>query len=60
MQLTGKEIVQENIIQGYVPEAVQQQGIDLRLREVREFGHINPQTNGFEKNTSFDCIGFVI
>ena len=59
MQLTGKEIVQENIIQGYVPEAVQQQGIDLRLREVREFGHINSQTNEFEKNTSFDCIGLI-
>ena len=59
MQLTGKEIVQENIIQGYVPEAIQQQGIDLRLREVREFGHINPQTNVFEKNIDLDCIGII-
>lgn len=38
MQLTGKQIVEEGIITGYMPEAVQQQGMDLRLDKVRRFG----------------------
>lgn len=59
MQLTGKEIVQENIIKGYVPEAIQQQGIDLRLMEVREFGHVNEQTKEWEQNFHLDCIGII-
>lgn len=59
MQLTGKEIVEEGIISGYVPEAVQQQGIDLRLRTVREFGHYNEQTKSFEKNFHLDSIGVI-
>lgn len=57
MQLTGKEIVNENIITGYVPEAVQQQGIDLRLMEVREFGHMEDSV--FAKNFHFDNIGYI-
>lgn len=44
MQLTGKEIVQEEIITNYDSEnAVQQQGIDVRLMRVNKFagnGHI--------------------
>lgn len=59
MQLTGKEIVQENIITGYVPEAVQQQGIDLRLMEVREFGHLNEETKTWEQNFHLDTIGVI-
>lgn len=38
MQLTGKQIAQEGIITNFIDEAVQQQGIDLRLMEVRRFG----------------------
>lgn len=59
MQLTGKEIVQENIITGYVPEAIQQQGIDLRLMEVHELGHVNEQTKAFEQNFHIDSIGVI-
>ena len=44
MQLTGKEIVQEGIITNYDSEnAIQQQGVDVRLMKVNRFvghGHI--------------------
>ena len=63
MQLTGKEIVTEGIITGYVPEAVQQQGIDLRLMEVRRFGHWErteyQEEDVFCKNTRLDIMGLI-
>ena len=41
MQLTGKEIVQEGIIINYDPEnAIQQQGIDVRLMKVNKFAGV--------------------
>ena len=39
MQLTGKQIAQEGIITNFIDEAIQQQGIDIRLMEVRRFGY---------------------
>lgn len=39
MQLTGKQIVEEGLVTNYVPEAIQQQGMDVRLMKVRRFGH---------------------
>lgn len=38
MQLTGRQIVEEGIITNYVAEAVQQQGIDIRLATVDKLG----------------------
>lgn len=38
MQLTGKQITAENIIIGYDPEkAVQQQGVDIRVKKIYKF-----------------------
>ena len=42
MQLTGKQIVNQGIINGVCPEGIQQQGVDVRLDkvfEVLEFGN---------------------
>ena len=36
MQLTGKQIVEEGIVIGACEEGVQQQGVDVRLKEVRK------------------------
>lgn len=36
MQLTGNQIVERGIVKGYVPEAIQQQGVDVRVANVRE------------------------
>lgn len=61
MQLTGKEIVTEGIITGYVPESVQQQGVDLRLMEVRRHGHWErcQEEDVFCKNTRLDNMGLI-
>ena len=37
MQLTGRQIVERGIVTGAVIEGVQQQGVDVRLREVVSF-----------------------
>ena len=34
MQLTGKQIIARGIVENYVEEGVQQQGVDVRLKEV--------------------------
>lgn len=34
--LTGKEIIEKNIITNYSEEGIQQQGIDLRINRIRE------------------------
>lgn len=36
MQLTGKQIIERNIIVGAVEEGIQQQGVDLRVKEIRQ------------------------
>lgn len=36
MQLTGKQIVDQGIVKGYSEEAVQQQGVDVRLSSIME------------------------
>lgn len=38
MQLTGKQIIERGIITNYTDEAVQQQGIDVRLDSISEVG----------------------
>jgi len=53
MQLTGKQIVEERIITGFSEDAVQQQGIDLRLNKVRRFGSEE------RKNWAFTEIGHI-
>lgn len=35
MQLTGKQIIERGIIKGYCEEAVQQQGIDVRIKSLK-------------------------
>jgi dUTP pyrophosphatase len=35
MQLTGKQIVNQNIIGGVCPEGIQQQGVDVRVSNIR-------------------------
>ena len=57
MQLTGKEIMEEGLVANVVPEAVQQQGVDVRLMEVREFGHMN--VDAFVKNLEFEHMGYI-
>lgn len=37
MQLTGKQIIKQGIIVGYSEEGIQQQGVDVRIREVIGF-----------------------
>lgn len=64
MQLTGKQIVEENLVTNYVPEAIQQQGMDVRLMKVRRFGHRadhfrNPDGPVWEKNFYCDEIGVI-
>lgn len=68
MQLTGKQIVEEGLVTNYVPGAVQQQGIDVRLMKVRRFGHYEklhakPGHDNdepvWEKNKRFGEIGFI-
>lgn len=39
MQLTGKQIVERNIIGGVCPEGIQQQGVDVRIDGVFEVVH---------------------
>ena len=46
MQLTGKEIMEEGLVTNVVPEAIQQQGVDVRLMSVRKFGHYEEAANG--------------
>lgn len=36
MQLTGKQIIELGIVTNYVPEAIQQQGIDVRVDKLKE------------------------
>lgn len=36
MQLTGRQIIERGIVKGYCDEAIQQQGVDVRIRSVRE------------------------
>ncbi len=43
MQLTGKQIVERGIVTGAIIEGIQQQGIDVRLRDVVSFA---PGING--------------
>lgn len=64
MQLTGKQIVEEGLVTNFVPEAVQQQGMDVRLMKVRRFGHrAEPGRDidgpKWEKNFHFGEIGFI-
>lgn len=60
MRLTGKEIIDEKIITNYTEAGIQQQGIDLRLMEVREFGHIeNIDGPQFVRNFNYDTIGII-
>lgn len=35
MQLTGKQIIERGIVSGYIPEAIQQQGVDVRINNIR-------------------------
>ena len=37
MQLTGKQIVERGIVTGFSEAGIQQQGVDVRLREVVSF-----------------------
>lgn len=39
MQLTGKQISEQGIITGHSDEAVQQQGVDLRVKQISEVLH---------------------
>lgn len=65
MQLTGKQIVEEGLVTNYIPEAVQQQGMDVRLMQVRGFGHRifvaghNPDSSVWERNSHLEDIGFI-
>lgn len=64
MQLTGKQIVEEGLVTNYVQEAIQQQGMDVRLMAVRRFGHhadpkVNPDGPVWERNFHLDDIGFI-
>ncbi len=46
MQLTGVEIRDRGIVTGFAPEALQQQGIDVRVENIKELtgvGHIPAQ-----------------
>ena len=36
MQLTGKQIIEEQIITGYCEEGIQQAGVDLRIRSINQ------------------------
>lgn len=38
MQLTGKEIIEKGIISNYTEEAIQQQGIDVRIEGLKSVG----------------------
>lgn len=35
MQLTGKQIIERGIVGNYAPEAIQQQGIDVRVNNIK-------------------------
>lgn len=35
-QLTGKQIIERGIVTNFVPEAIQQQGVDVRITNVKE------------------------
>lgn len=64
MQLTGKQIVEEGLVTNFVPEAIQQQGMDVRLMKVRRFGHRaepGKDINGpkWERNFHLEDIGFI-
>lgn len=62
MQLTGKQIVEEGLVTNYVPEAIQQQGMDVRLMKVRRFGnHGSYDIDGpkWSKNLQLNEIGFI-
>ena len=47
MQLTGKQIVNKQIITGYVYEGVQQQGIDVRLNRIAKVNAGNKKKKKF-------------
>lgn len=38
MQLTGKQIIERNIVTNHCPEALQQQGVDVRVGRVYKLG----------------------
>lgn len=61
MQLTGKEIITEGLVTNFVEAGIQQQGVDVRLMQVREFGHIEDTIDGpaFVKNFHYDSIGYI-
>ena len=44
MQLTGKQITGKQIIYNYSEEGVQQQGVDLRVKEIRK---VNEKMSGY-------------
>lgn len=54
MQLTGRQIIDQGIIQNYVEEAIQQQGVDVRIKEVYTLDGdgIIPQTGKTIKPTA--------
>ena len=44
MQLTGIQIINQGIVTNYIDASVQQQGVDLRVKEIRR---VNPDGGGF-------------
>lgn len=58
MQLTGKQIVEEGLVTNYVPEAVQQQGMDVRLMSIRAFG-TKDEIGRYRQNDGILEIGFI-
>ena len=44
MQLTGKQIIEQNIIVGAVEGSIQQQGVDLRVKNIRK---VNEKSSGY-------------
>ena len=58
MQLTGKQIIARGIVENYVEEGVQQQGVDVRLKEIYTLdgdGYI-PQTGKTIKPSEIEFI----
>jgi deoxycytidine triphosphate deaminase len=47
MQLTGKQIVNQNIIGGVCPEGVQQQGVDVRVMDIKRVDTHNDTIVGY-------------
>lgn len=47
MQLTGKQIVNQNIIGGVCPEGIQQQGVDVRVMDIKRVDTHNDTIVGY-------------